>query len=163
SSVVILALPDILDQFNVSIQNVAWVLTLFNLVLAISAVPAAFLARRLGAAWVCSVGLAVFAAASLVCAVAPAFGWLLVGRGVRAVGGGCAVCAALGLLVARMGSDTRAAVVWTAAGAVGAAAGPAIGGALTDLISWRAIFAVQVPLALVSLAYTVREKRVAPE
>ena len=162
SSVVILALPDILDHFNVSIDHVAWVLTLFNLVLAISAVPAAFLARRVGAAWVCSFGLVVFAAASLVCAVAPKFEWLLVGRGVQAVGGACAVCAALELLVSRMGSDTRAALVWTAAGAIGAAAGPAIGGALTDLISWRAIFAVQVPLALFALAYTVREKRVAP-
>ena len=162
SSVVILALPDILDQFNVSIDHVAWVLTLFNLVLAISALPAAWLARRVGAAWVCSFGLVVFAAASLVCAVAPHFEWLLAGRAVQAVGGACAVCAALELLVSRMESDTRAALVWTAAGAIGAAAGPAIGGALTDLVSWRAIFAVQVPLALFALAYTVREKRVAP-
>ena len=158
SSVVILALPDILDHFNVSIERVAWVLTLFNLVLAISAVPAAFAARRLGAGRVCSFGLIVFAAASLVCAVAPHFDWLLAGRAVQAVGGACAVCAALELLVGRLGSDAQAALVWTAAGAIGAAAGPAIGGALTDLISWRAIFAVQVPLALFALFYVLREK-----
>jgi MFS family permease len=132
------------------------VLTLFNLVLAGSALPAAFAARRLGAARVCAFGLVVFAAASLLCAAAPHFEWLLVGRGIQAVGGACAVCAALELLVFRLDSDTRAALFWTAAGAIGAAAGPAIGGALTDLISWRAIFAVQVPLALFALVYTMR-------
>jgi MFS family permease len=47
---------------------------------------------------------------------------------------------------------------WTAAGAIGAALGPAIGGALTDLVSWRAIFAVQVPLALIALVFTMRVK-----
>src|SRR6478735_1587457 len=53
SSVVILALPDILDQFNVSIDSVAWVLTLFNLVMAIAAVPAAMLSRRVAPGRVC--------------------------------------------------------------------------------------------------------------
>lgn len=158
SSVVILALPDVLDQFNVSIEHVAWALTLFNLVLAIAALPAAFAARRLGAARVCTFGLVVFAAASLLCAMAPHFEWLLVGRGIQAVGGACAVCAALELLVVRLGSDSRAALFWTAAGAIGAAVGPAIGGALTDLVSWRAIFAVQVPLALIALVFTMRVK-----
>jgi MFS family permease len=158
SSVVILALPDVLDQFHVSIQHVAWVLILFNLVLGTAALPAAFAARRLGAARVCSFGLVVFAAASLLCATASHFEWLLVGRGIQAIGGACAVCAALELLAARFDSDAGAAPFWTASGAIGAAAGPAIGGALTDLISWRAIFAVQVPLAVIALVFTMRAK-----
>ena len=60
SSVVILALPEILDQFDVAIDDVAWVLTLFNLVLALAAVPAAYLARAglptssAGRGWSCS-------------------------------------------------------------------------------------------------------------
>ncbi|MDX6593861.1 MAG: hypothetical protein QOJ13_3057 [Gaiellales bacterium] len=157
SSVVILALPDILDEFDVSIDDVSWVLTLFNLVMALAAVPAAYFARRHAPGMVCVAGLVVFAAASLLCAVAPSFGWLLGARGLQAVGGALAVCAALELLPALAGSERRAAVIWAAAGGVGAAAGPAIGGALTDAISWQAIFAVQVPLALAALVAVPRD------
>jgi MFS family permease len=157
SSVVILALPDILDRFGVSIDDVSWVLTLFNLVMALAAVPAAYVSRRYAPGLVCSAGLAVFAAASLLCALAPSFGWLLGARGLQAVGGALAVCAALELLPQVAGSERRAAVIWAAAGGIGAAAGPAIGGALTDAISWQAIFAVQVPLALAALAAVPRD------
>src|SRR3954469_22625967 len=163
SSVVILALPDILDHFDVSIDDVAWVLTLFNLVLAVVAVPAAYLSRRFAPGVVCSAGLLVFAAASLGCALAPDFTWLLVSRAGQAVGGAAAVCAALELLSTVAGSEKRAVAVWAAAGGLGAAggagvgggvaaAGPAVGGVLTEAISWQAIFFVQVPLALAALA-----------
>ena len=156
SSVVILALPAILDQFNVAIDDVSWVLTIFNLVLAIVAVPAALLARRWAPGVVCSAGLVVFAGASLACALAPSFGFLLGGRALQAVGGAAAVCSALELLPARVGSERRAAAIWALAGALGAAAGPAIGGALTEAISWKAIFIVQVPLALLALIFIPR-------
>ncbi|MDX6523262.1 MAG: hypothetical protein QOI17_775 [Gaiellales bacterium] len=156
SSVVILALPAILDRFHVPIERVAWVLTLFNLVMALAAIPAAMLARRLPPGRVCSAGLVVFAAASLGCALAPGFDWLLAFRAAQAVGGAAAVCAALELLSTPAGWERRAVTVWAAAGAVGAAAGPAIGGVLTEAISWPAIFFVQVPLALGALLLVPR-------
>jgi MFS family permease len=140
----------------VAIDSVAWVLTLFNLVMAIAAVPAAMLSRRVAPGRVCSAGLLVFAAASLGCALAPSFGWLLAFRGLQAIGGAAAVCAALELLSTVMRYESRAVAVWAAAGIVGAAAGPAIGGALTQLISWEAIFFVQVPLALAALPFVPR-------
>jgi MFS family permease len=156
SSVVILALPAILDRFHVPIERVSWVLTLFNLVMALAAIPAAMLARRLPPGRVCSGGLLLFAAASLGCALAPGFDWLLAFRAAQAVGGAAAVCATLELLSTLAGWEGRAVAVWAAAGAVGAAAGPAIGGALTEAISWPAIFFVQVPLALGALLLVPR-------
>src|SRR6478672_104376 len=80
SSVVVLALPDVLSTFDVSIERVSWVITGFNLVLALAAVPAAYLATRAGANGVAAAGLAVFALASAVCTVAGNFDLLLAAR-----------------------------------------------------------------------------------
>jgi MFS family permease len=156
SSVAVLALPAIYRELDVDLGNLHWVLTTFNLVLALVAIPAARIARRAGAVRTFAVGLAVFALASAGCALAPTFGVLLAFRGVQAVGGAAAVVAALELLPRLLGSSRRAVSVWVAAGAVGAALGPALGGVLTETISWQAVFAVQVPLALVPLAFVQR-------
>ena len=66
----------------------------------------------------------------------------------QAIGGALAVTAALELLPVTVGSERRATVVWATAGATGAALGPAVGGILTQLVSWQSIFLIQVPLAL---------------
>lgn len=148
SSVVILALPAILNEYHVEIPSVAWVLTAFNLVLALSAVPVAYLARR-APRNVLLTGLVVFAAASAACALADGFGPLLVARCVQAVGGAAIVCAALEVMPALVGPGKDATRTWAMAGAIGLALGPALGGALTQLLSWRAIFIAQVPVLLV--------------
>ena len=151
SSVVTLALPDVLARYDVGIPTVAWVLTSYNLVLALAAVPAAYAGRRRPRA-AFAAGAVVFAGASLACALAPSFALLVAGRCVQALGGALVVCAALDLLSASVRSEARAAVAWAGAGVLGAALGPAAGGILTQLAGWESIFAVQVPLALLPLA-----------
>ncbi len=151
ASIVVLALPDILARYGTTIGEVSWVLTGFNVVMALVAVPVAFLVRKRAPGVLLFVGMAVFAAASLSCALAPSFEVLLVARAVQAVGGALAVTAALEILPLVTGSERRAAVVWATAGALGAACGPALGGILTQLISWEAIFFVQVPAILLAL------------
>jgi len=116
--------------------------------MALAAVPAALLARRAGPGRTAAVGLAVFAGAGLACGVSDSLSTLILARCVQALGGAAAVTAALELLPATVGSERRAAVVWAAAGATGAALGPAVGGILTELVSWQSIFLVQVPVAL---------------
>ncbi|HEX4669958.1 MAG TPA: MFS transporter [Solirubrobacterales bacterium] len=148
SSVVILALPDIYRDLDTSIAGVTWVLISFNLVMALAAVPAALLARRVGPARAAAVGLAIFAGAGLACGIADNLSTLILARCVQALGGAAAVTAALELLPASVGSERRATAIWATAGATGAALGPAVGGILTELVSWQSIFLIQVPVAL---------------
>src|SRR3954468_13865683 len=150
SSIVVLALPDIYRELNTSVSGVTWVLVSFNLVMALAAVPAALVARRVGPGRAAAVGLAIFAGAGLACGLADDLSTLVVARCVQALGGGGAVNAGLELLPATVGSERRATTVWAAAGATGAALGPALGGLLTELVSWQSIFLLQVPVALVA-------------
>jgi MFS family permease len=150
SSIVTLALPEILGELDVSITTVSWVLTSFNLALALAAVPAAYVGRRVPRLSF-AVGAVVFAGASLACGLAPSFDVLVGARCVQGVGAALIVTAALDLLSETLGSDARAAHVWVIAGVVGAALGPAVGGILTQAFGWESIFLVQVPVALVLL------------
>jgi MFS family permease len=148
SSIVVLALPQIYRELDTSVAGVTWVLISFNLVMALSAVFAAMVARRVGPARTAAVGLAVFAGACLACGISSDLSTLIAARCVQALGGAAAVTAVLELLPATVGSERRATVVWAAAGATGAALGPAIGGILTELVSWQSIFLLQVPVAI---------------
>jgi MFS family permease len=151
SSVVTLALPKILAEFDVEIATLAWALTSFNLALALAALPAAFLARR----WptlVFGAGAIVFAAASLGCAFASSFDMLVGARALQGVAGAAVVCAALDLLSNVMEAEAPAARIWALAGVLGASIGPAAGGILTQALGWESIFVVQAPVILVALS-----------
>jgi len=148
SSIVVLALPEIYRELDTSVAGVTWVLVSFNLVMALAAVPAAHIARRVGPGVTAAVGLAIFAGAGFACGVSEELTTLIVARCVQALGGAAAVTAALELLPATVGSEKRAATIWASAGATGAALGPAVGGLLTELVSWQSIFLIQVPISL---------------
>jgi MFS family permease len=160
ASVVVLALPDMLTALDATVTGISWVITAFNLALAIAAVPAAIAARRLGAVRVEAAGLVVFAAASGAAALAGSLETVIAARCVQAVSGAAVVCAALELLPAVARSTERGVRVWIAAAAIGSAVGPAIGGVLTQGLSWRAVFAVQVPIALLVLVPVISAWRV---
>ena len=151
SSVVTLALPKILAEFDVEIATLAWALTSFNLALALAALPAAFLARR-RPALVFGAGAVAFAAASLGCAFASSFDMLVGARALQGVAGAAVVCAALDLLSNVLEADAPAARIWALAGVLGASIGPAAGGILTQALGWESIFAVQAPVILVALS-----------
>jgi MFS family permease len=148
SSIVVLALPQIYRELDTSVAGVTWVLVSFNLVMALAAVPAAHLARRFGPGRSAAVGLAIFAGAGLACGLSAELSTLIAARCVQALGGAVAVTAVLELLPATVGSERRAVAVWATAGATGAALGPAVGGLLTELVSWQSIFLIQAPAAI---------------
>jgi len=148
SSIVVLALPQIYRDLDTSVAGVTWVLISFNLVMALAAVPAAHFARRIGPGRAAAIGLAVFAGAGLACGLSTELSTLIAARCVQALGGAAAVTAVLELLPATVGSERRAVAIWATAGAAGAALGPAIGGLLTELVSWQSIFLLQAPVAI---------------
>lgn len=152
SAIVTLALPQILRELDAEVGEVAWVLTGYNLVLGLAAVPAARMSvRATRAPVVAAIGLVVFAGASAACALSGSLTALIAARGVQAIGGAFVITACLELLVAATGDATRGAGLWASAGVAGAAIGPVVGGALTEALSWEAIFFVQVPLVLLAV------------
>ncbi|WP_354697695.1 hypothetical protein DSM112329_03332 [Paraconexibacter sp. AEG42_29] len=157
SAIVTLALPEILRQLDAEVSEVAWVLTAYNLVLALAAVPAARLCIKPGHAPVAgAAGLVVFAGASAGCAAATSLEVLIVARVVQALGGALVIMACLELLVLASGDERRGAARWAVAGVAGAAVGPVAGGLLTQAISWQSIFIFQVPLVLLAVPVAIR-------
>jgi predicted MFS family arabinose efflux permease len=150
SSVVVLALPDVYRAFGTSIVGVSWVITSYNLVVAVAAFALVPALRRVDVGNVTRVGLAVFCLASVGAAASWSLPALIVARCVQGLGAAMLLAGSLALLSALTGSAERGLAVWTAAGTLGAAVGPALGGVLTQLADWRAIFAFQAPVALLA-------------
>ncbi|MDQ6797073.1 MAG: MFS transporter [Actinomycetota bacterium] len=156
ASVVVLALPELYATFGVSLVEVSWVITSYNV--AVVAGAAVLLAVRVRPGRLTAFGSVVFAVSSVVCGVAPSFAVLVAGRAVQGLGAACLLIGSLPFLVSLTGSEERARSVWGGAGALGVAAGPALGGVLTQLFSWRGIFWVQAPLAALALIASLRQR-----
>ena len=151
SSIVVLALPDLYTRFHTTITGVSWVLTAYNLAVALAALALVVLVHRMRGATLFTAGLLMFAAASIACSVATSLAFLIAARCVQGVGAALLLAASLSILTTLTGSALRGATIWTLAGTFGAALGPALGGVLTQAFGWRAIFVVQAPIALLGL------------
>jgi len=147
SSIVVLALPQLYTKFHTSIEGVSWVVTAYNLAVAVAALVLVLLVHRLNASWVLGAGLITFLAASIACAAAQSLAFLIGARSVQGVGAALLLVGALPVL-----GRAR----WTAAGTFGLALGPALGGVLTQAFDWRAIFVAQAPVAALWLVGVFR-------
>jgi predicted MFS family arabinose efflux permease len=156
SSVVVLALPQLYTRFNTSITGVAWVVTAYNAAVALTALALVFLVHRFRANVVIAAGLLLFLAATIACALAQSLAFLIGARAVQGAGAALLLAGALPVLADLTGSAVAAASVWTLAGTFGAALGPALGGVLTQLFDWRAIFVAQAPVAALGLFAALR-------
>jgi MFS family permease len=155
-SIVTLALPQLLDQLHTTVQGVAAVLWVYCAVVAVALPVADRLRRRWGSRTVGVAGLVLFGAASLGCAAAGSLPVLLVLRAAQGAGAAAGLLLSFELLHGPSGEGRQ---LWTAAAIFGTAAGPALGGALTQAFSWRAIFIAGAP---VGFAAAVASMRAAP-
>jgi MFS family permease len=166
ASVVTLALPELLHQLHTTVEGVAAVLGVYTVVLAAALIPVERLQRGIGAPRMAAGGLVVFGTASVIAGVSGSLTLLLIARAVQAVGGAAALVAAFALLEPEGAAGAAGRKLWLGAAVLAAAVGPALGGLLTELFSWRAIFYVQAPVAavaaVVALAEPVRDTRPRP-
>ena len=149
-TVVNVALPDIGRDLGASTSDLQWVLNGYLLTLASLILLGGSLGDRLGRRRVFVVGVGVFTAASLLCAIAPNAEMLIFARLVQGVGGALLTPGSLAMLEAtfRPGDRARAIGAWSGLGGVAAATGPLLGGYLVDAVSWRAIFLINLPLGI---------------
>ena len=151
SSIVMLGLPEIYGELDASIAGVSFVITAYNLVVAVVALALAPVAGRVRPAMLVLPGLAVFAASSLACGLVSDLAPLIALRGVQGLGGALLLAGSLPVLAAMTGSAVAGRLWWGLAGTLGAVLGPAAGGILTQLFDWRAIFLAQAPVAALAL------------
>jgi MFS family permease len=151
ASVVALALPALYGEFKTSIVGVSWVLTTYALAVAVTAVPVALLHRRLRPLALVAAGAIGFSLASIIAGAANSLNVLLAARAAQGMAATLLLAGSLPVLSAIVPGPGRARRWWALAGAIGAAVGPALGGVLTELFVWRAIFFVQAPIVALAL------------
>jgi MFS family permease len=139
AAIVTLALPPLLLELDTTVEGVAAVIAVYTGVLALGLPLSAALHGR----WTGPAGALLFGAASIGCASAGSLELLLVMRALQALGGAALLTAAFDALDGG-GAGRR---LWIGAAVAGTAAGPALGGLLTELFDWRAIFVAQAPVA----------------
>jgi EmrB/QacA subfamily drug resistance transporter len=152
ATVVIVALPTIERDLDLGLSGQQWVFLSYSLALAALYLVAGAIGDRRGRREIFVVGVAGFAVASLLAAVAPNGGFLIAARALQGVFGAFLTVNSLALLREVYGSESgRAIGLWTAFTSVATVAGPPAGGALVEWISWRWIFFINLPLAGVAV------------
>ena len=147
------ALPAIRADLGGGLAGQQWVsnaylLTLGSLILVGGSLGDIFGERR-----VFSLGVAGFGAVSVLCAAAPSIELLVAGRALQGAFGALLTPSALALIISAFPADERGAAIgsWTAWSGIATVIGPLVGGYLVDAVSWRLIFAINVPFVALTL------------
>ena len=157
-SVLSVALPAIRESYGAGGQQVQWVINAYLLPLSALLLLGGALGDHFGRRRLLVIGTAIFAATSLVCALAPSLTILLAARAAQGVGAALLLPNSLALLNAAFSGEKRgrAVGIWAAAGAAAAAVAPLLGGWLVGNVGWPAIFYINLPLALGAILLALR-------
>jgi EmrB/QacA subfamily drug resistance transporter len=153
--VVITALPDIGRSLHAGIGSLEWTVTAYTLGAA-AIITAAALGDRFGRRRVFTFGVALFTVASAGCALAPNANALIAARAVQGIGMAVIIPLSLTILTSAFPAERRGAVVgvWGGIAGIGVAAGPLVGGAVTQGLDWHWIFWINVPIGVVATVAT---------
>ncbi len=158
ATVVNVALPHLGAELRASTEGLQWTLNGYLLTLAAFVLLGGALGDRFGRRRIFLIGVLSFTVASLMCGLAQSIEWLIIARFLQGVGGALLTPGSLSLLQANFHPDDRSRVIgfWSGLSGVSTALGPFLGGWLIDAFSWRWIFLINLPLAVVVLIAALR-------
>jgi EmrB/QacA subfamily drug resistance transporter len=157
-TVVNVALPALQTSLNANVLDVQWVVESYSLLFASLLLVGGSLGDHYGRRRIFVLGLAIFASASLWCGLSANIGQLIAARAVQGFGAALLVPGSLAIISTSFRAEERGRAIgtWSAFSAITAAIGPVFGGWLIEHISWRAIFFLNLPLALCVVFISLR-------
>jgi EmrB/QacA subfamily drug resistance transporter len=157
-SVVNVALPALEKDLHAGGADLSWAINAYALPLGALILLGGSLGDHFGRRRLFLLGIGLFAAASILCAAAPDFTWLLAGRASQGLGAALLMPNSLALLGGAFAGEERGRAIgtWAAVGAIAGAVGPILGGWLVDASSWRTIFLINVPVAAGAAYFALR-------
>ena len=164
NTVVNVALPSIQRDLGIGLSELEWTVNAYVLTFAVLLLSGGKLADRFGRRRVFVAGLAVFAASSLACGLAPSGEILIAARAVQGIGAALMLPATLSIISATFPARERglALGIWAGVSALALAIGPLVGGLLSEQVSWSWIFFINVPigaLGIVVARIVIKESR----
>ena len=157
NTVVNVALPSIQRSFDASLSSLEWTINAYSLSFAVLLVTGGRLGDIFGRRKVFLIGVVVFAAASATIGFAPTEGWLVASRAVQGLGAALMMPGTLSIITNTFPPAERGKAIgtWAGVSAIALALGPLLGGWLTEDVSWRAIFFINIPVAVIAVAVTL--------
>ena len=151
------ALPIIQRELGATVAEMQWVIEAYALFLSALILVGGSLGDIFGRRKLFVIGIAIFTAASIGCAAAPGIIVLIVARSLQGIGAALAVPESLALISVTFTGDERGKAIgtWSGFASLTGAAGPVIGGYLAQTVSWRWVFLINVPLAVLVLAIAI--------
>src|ERR1043165_3088860 len=156
-TVVNVALPFLQTNLNATAIGIQWVVEAYALFLSALLLVGGSLGDRYGRRWIFNIGVVVFALASAACGLAANIEQLIAARAVQGIGGALLVPGSLALISSSFNEAERGKAIgtWSGFSAMTTAFGPVLGGWLVEHVSWRAVFFLNVPLALAVIVISV--------
>jgi EmrB/QacA subfamily drug resistance transporter len=157
-TVVNVALPALQANLNATIVDVQWVIEAYSLLLAALLLVGGSLGDHYGRRRVFLAGVALFAVASALCGLAANIGQLIVARAAQGLGAALLVPGSLAIISSSFPENERGRAIgtWSGFSAITTAIGPVIGGWLIEHVSWRAVFFINIPIALLVILISLR-------
>jgi len=158
ATVVSTALPRMQADLHAGLTSLQWTLNAYGIAFAAGIITAAALGDRFGRRRIFTIGLALFTVASAACALAPSASDLIAARTVQGLGGAIVLPLSLTILTTAFPAERRGTIVGIYGGLAGlaVAAGPLVGGLVTQGINWHWIFWVNVPIGVAAVALSLR-------
>lgn len=157
-TVVNVALPTLQADLNAGLADVQWVIEAYSLLLAALLLVGGSLGDHYGRRRIFVIGVAIFAAASTWCGLAGGIHQLIIARAVQGFGAALLVPGSLAIISSAFRAEERGHAIgtWSGFSAITAAIGPVLGGWLIDHVSWRAVFFINIPLAIIVIGIAIR-------